>query len=222
MGLLDTTATRQDLETMLRDAGCALCRYRGQSLGRYLDALYAEGINDIDTLLEVKAAGGLCPEHTRAAVARREPLPTAALYAELLAGDRRLLAGLLQGRGRPRGAVRCPVCAHLLTALRRARFVLLRGLRDGSLAPAWTGSDGLCAPDFAACWSEGDRATRAVLAAGQERALAALAERLQSLIESYDYRFQGERRPEVASSWWRAANQLGGAGIAGPPPLAGR
>jgi len=222
MGPPDTTATRQDLEAMLRDEGCALCRYRGQSLGRYLDALYAEGINDIDTLLEVKAAGGLCPEHTRAAVARREPLPTAALYAELLAADRRTVASLLHGRGRPRGAVRCPACAHIQTSERRARFVLLRGLRDGSLATAWAEAAGLCAPDFAACWAEGDRVSRPVLAAGQERALAVLAERLQRLIESYDYRFRGERPPEVASSWWRAANLIGGAGIGGPPPLAGR
>ena len=219
MGLPDTTATYQDLQAMLAGEGCALCRYRAQSVGRFLDALYAEGINDVDTLLEVKTAGGLCREHTRAAIARREPLATAALYAELLAADRRTLAALRTGRGRPRTSAHCPTCRHVQGGDRRARFVLLRGLRDGALGEAWRVSDGLCAPDFAACFGEADRRSRPILVEGQARALGVLADRLQRLIASYDYRFRGERPPAVAASWWRAANLQSGAGVAGPPPL---
>jgi hypothetical protein len=215
---LETSATFQDLERFLAGPGCALCRYVAQSEHRYFDTLLYENVTEPATERRMRASQGLCARHLAALLGWRDALATAILYKPVLNDKRRLLAqwrrGQARGAGRPDPRLAaigldCPACEAEREGQRRAAEVLAGGLDGGALAEPWRRSDGLCWRHFVAVRPLA-RAGRALLDQVQAERLDALAADVQAFIDSFDYRHQGERPPQVETSWRRLVAVLGG------------
>lgn len=229
-GAVETTATFGDLQRLLpAGGGCAVCRYVAQSERRFFDSLFYENINDVPLRARLRAGNGFCERHIATLLSYRDPLATAILYGDLLSGKRQLLAGWRRARV-PRGLSAraelhaaaigrdCPACEAETQAARRACEVLAAGLDTGALRAAWRASDGLCWPHFVAARAE-CRAGRALLDEVQADRLDRLAADVQALIDSFDYRHQAARPPQVESAWRRAVAAVAGrvAARARPP-----
>jgi hypothetical protein len=210
--MITSSATFDDCRRFMgeRGGGCAVCRCEAQAEERFFDALFYENVNDVALRARLRAGNGFCERHAMVLVAYREPLATAILYADLLDVKRRALERWRRRRvgpapaseGRPAVGRDCPACEAAHGAGRRACEVVAAGLDDGTLAEAWRSSDGLCWPHFAAtrplC-----RAGRGLLDAVEAERLDRLAHDARALIDSFDYRYTGTRRPEVESAWRR-------------------
>ena len=63
---------------------CPICHLTLEAVGRYLDQLSLENVNDIPTRLAFRAAGGFCNRHTYQWAELHDALGTAILYEDLL------------------------------------------------------------------------------------------------------------------------------------------
>jgi hypothetical protein len=219
-----TTATFQDLERFLAESGCCICRVAAQAERRYFDGLLYEEVVTPATAEAMRASGGYCARHVGVLLGRRDPLATALLYGYVLSARRAELdrvrrgpRALWPGRAGSRPAAhRCPACRVEQEAVDRAAQVLALGLEDGSLAGPWRRSEGLCWPHFLGTRTRCRAAGREVLDAVEADRLARLAAEVEALVQSFDYRHEGERPAEVATAWRRLVATMAGRDGGGP------
>ncbi len=212
----------------MAEPGCAVCHCATQAEDRFFRAALYERVVEVPFRERLRETGGFCARHAQALLAYRDPLATAILYGDLLRQRRELLARWrdtrlpLRARGpawaRPDEAAlsrRCMACAITAEAERRACAVLATGLGQGRLGEAWAASPGLCWPHFAMARPRCGGAARRLLDDVEAQRLQALGADVQALIDSFDYRSDGQRPPQVESAWRRAVAALVGR-VVGP------
>lgn len=226
-------ATGQDLSPLqieLREAmatwGCPLCRLESRAEKRYLDSLNYERVLDINTRNAIKAARGLCPDHSRkwraiqgsalgiAIVYRISVLdllrdtkavtqPSRALFRRATGAAR--IAATLEPSGP------CPACALLDATSRRFADILLAELRADDVQALLRDCGGLCLPHLRMTLSR-PRAGKAykTLIAVQRQVWTGLMAELDEFIRKNDHRFQHEPMGSERDAWLRALDVIVG------------
>ncbi len=226
----EASATYQDLQRFLAEPGCAVCQTMAQAERRYFGSLLYENVLSPPVHVRLRASNGFCGRHLETLVALRDPMATAILYGGVLDERRRLLEHWRHGhrstaRTAAAGAhltaigLQCPACDAEDGASQRACEVLAAGLDAGSLRVAWERSTALCWPHFvqtrALC-----HGGRPVLDDHEAEVLDRLAADVDTLIRSFDYRWQGERTADVETAWRRVVATVAGrfqGGLPHPP-----
>ena len=226
----EASATYQDLQRFLAEPGCAVCQAMAQAERRYFDALLYENVLSPPVHLRLRASNGFCGRHLETLVALRDPMATAILYAGVLDERRHLLARWRHGnRSIARTAaaagqltaigLQCPACEAEDEAAKRVCEVLAAGLDTGSLRADWQRSAALCWPHFAQtrvlC-----HAGRRVLEDHEAEVLDRLAADVDTLVRSFDYRWQGVRTSAVEAAWRQVVATVAGrfqGGLPHPP-----
>src|SRR4051812_32471992 len=99
-----------ELLEQLPATGCVVCRQSAAAVGRYLDSLCSEFVNDIDLRERIRASFGFCAPHAARLDEGASRLTVAILYEDLLRRlDRELEASVRPPRRRPLPAP-CPAC----------------------------------------------------------------------------------------------------------------
>jgi hypothetical protein len=212
------SATYQQLQTIMAEEGCPICRLGARAGNQYLDSLLWESVNDPEIRDELTNALGLCGRHTRELFTfPGERLGTAIIQRAVLKEAMQRLQGkkaqprrsLLQSfsqqwlksiapTAEPIVATTnpCPACGQQSTVENRAMITLLEHLIDDLDAPLRQ-VGGLCWPHMQMALDypqEAETHTR-LLQLHQEIWGELLAD-LDELIRKYDYRFKGESATE--------------------------
>jgi hypothetical protein len=224
-----------------RQPGCPLCRLADQWVGRYLDGLMYENVNDPGLRETLAQSLGFCNEHAWrfAGLSGGASLGVAIIYRSLI---NQIAGALRQGRysapgslhwqraregldrEQPAGATRavvqslepqtgCPACVHRDELETLALTAVVEGLRqDRGLQEALRAAGGLCLPHLRRAFQlVRDEATFETLKAVMLDQLAALLGELDEFIRKNDYRFRHEGFGPEGDSWRRAVAWLVGA-----------
>jgi hypothetical protein len=199
-------STAFELREALVLPGCAICSLTLRSVGRYLEALAYERVNDLGVRANLRAARGFCNLHAHRWLRDgRGVLGTALIYRDVIrsvlpeletptAGGSRLIK-LKRLRGRPRSArmAECPACAAQREAEDRFLSALAALMRDAEDTRLFEASDGLCFKHAIDMGRRGDTSGDTVLRHTRQRA-ERLLEILDEVIRKEDYRFRQEPR----------------------------
>jgi hypothetical protein len=160
-----------ELERLLREPGCPVCRTVEESERSFFSWFQIESYTAAEVQARLRAAMGMCPRHSRR------------LVDDLGGGDghimttvmRHAMAGarqILRDRAQPGP---CPACEAVAFGAQRGRSVLLEGLSDPRHARLYSDHDGICLRHLLQAAEVADRA-----------ALRLLAERLAVSLEKRD------------------------------------
>jgi hypothetical protein len=209
-----------ELQTALREPGCAICALALRTLERYFAGLVYEKINDISTRAAIRGAAGFCAAHGAMlrearsalgiAIVQRDVLrASAAALREAQQGGRGWRAALFGERGQQAPLAPgdlCPACR--LADQTAAMWVDLFARHFGELRPDFQASSGLCREHL--------RVTLAHPAAGAElredqlAIWARLEAELDEFIRKHDHEFAREEVGPERDSWSRATELLAG------------
>jgi hypothetical protein len=197
----DTTVF--EVQEALTEPGCSVCRLASRSVGRLIQTVAYDQVNDVALRGELRAAHGFCNQHAyRWLREARNVLGTAIIYRELIAAalddldaapaKGRLLRAL---RGSENEAV-CPACRAQHQAEHRYLEALLATLaHDATAVEAFQASHGLCRRHTSAATRRGGPGSACV--ADQTRnAMRDLLHDLDEVIRKEDYRFRAEPRTD--------------------------
>jgi hypothetical protein len=190
-----------EVREALAESGCAVCRLVSRSVGRWMQAVAYEQVNNIELRDRLRAARGFCNAHAQRWLAEvRNVLGTAIIYRDVLraeardlesGGGRRALGGSLLGRGR-RASVRCPACQEQDDAEQRYVGALLVVASSGGLGEA----EGPCRKHLRVALRAGGAGADALLARARQT-IDELVKDLDEVIRKEDYRFRHEPRSET-------------------------
>ena len=192
--------------------GCVVCAFLRADEDRYWDGFLYERFQAPDASRSLRATVGYCLRHARQLEERRDVVPGAKMALAAVRGALDRLEDPPPGRrpwrrGEPRlpaPGAGCPVCVRLAGTQRDALSELAVQLeRDPDLARDYARSDGLCVDHLQ------DVRGNEALAAPTRRALGALAEALERLLDSFDYR-NAPADPELVDAWRRAFRLIRG------------
>ncbi|HEX2915542.1 MAG TPA: DUF6062 family protein [Chloroflexia bacterium] len=194
---------------------CPVCRLTLAEVDRFLHLLSLENVNDVDTRLQLRQAGGFCNRHSYQWASLHDALGTAIIYDDLLRdaakriekGDFTPRRGGLFGRGtvapeEPYAA--CPICLHQETSETRIVDDFADGyskenrFRQAYAAP---GVAGVCLRHFRRIVLDLEGSYVAEFSARQLEKFAATQERLRLIIDKMD----AGRKLEAASAEEKAA-----------------
>jgi len=199
----------------LGEQGCSVCRLTMRSVGRQLQAIAYEQVNDIALRAQLRSAGGFCNPHAyRWLHEARSVLGTALIYRDVLragledlqgGGSRGgLLRGLFGARG---GTADCPACRVQEEAEARYVEVLVALIAsDAQARQALERSQGLCRRHTSAALRMGGPGADYVRQ-NTQKTIAALVRELDEVIRKEDYRFRDE--PRTASERSAPARAIG-------------
>lgn len=232
--LTKKSATYLELETILTEPGCPICRL-GKKVGHSTLANFLwESVNDPDLRGELDKSRGFCDEHHRETLTFQGERLAAAIvqWAVMKEALRRLqaskaplsksLMGRLRGDRNQKEAAPalkpagpCPVCALVAESERRSLQTLLKHLvPDFEVGLQMAG--GLCWSHLGqALQMSGDEATFAALVQVHGEIWAQLVTDLGEFIRKRDYRFQHEALTEAETISIRRAIDV----LTGEPPL---
>ena len=196
----------------LEQPGCPICRLALRAVGRFIESLAYEQVNDPDVRSELRAAHGFCNQHAyRWLREAHSPLGTAIIYRDVL---RSTLQELQNGTAGKRSAPtsltllrsiivpdgegasgQCPGCQRQQEAEDRYVGALLESLVDSAVVEALKKSDGLCLVHTLKALRQGGAATR-VVAEQTGQSIERLIGDLDQVIRKEDYRFRDEARSE--------------------------
>ncbi len=223
MGDADAPAPRDTATFEVRDAlarpGCPVCGLALRAVGRFIESVSYEQVNDPGLRAELRTAHGFCNTHAfRWLREARSVLGTAIIYRDVLrtalrglgpqrpSGRRRrgVFQALLGSSDEAAAAGGCPACRVQREAEARYLGALLEALADPSVSESFRRSAGLClVHTLGAARLGGAGAERA--ADHARRATQRLIEQLNEVIRKEDYRFRREPRPEGERSAPRRA-----------------
>jgi hypothetical protein len=194
----DTTAF--EVREALREAGCVVCRLTLRAVGRYIQSLAYEQVNDIAVRKELRRARGFCNRHAYQWLREaRSTLGTALIYRDVLkaalndltVGPARggVFSGLLRPAKRHASCLACRAQREAEARYMAALVALLTA--DAVLDQA----DGLCRR----------HALEAIRAGGPvadhtRKLVEALIHDLDQLVRKEDYRFRDEPRTDSERS----------------------
>ena len=180
---------------------CPVCDLTLIAVGRWLDLLSLENVNDIPTRQELRASGGFCPRHAYQWAAMHDALGTAIIYDDLLREvGKRIVRGEFGSarRGRLFGLggsepenpfAPCPVCLQQEEVEAR----LASEFADGyATQPRFKGAyaaepaAGLCLPHFRRVVARLETPTAEELGRLQRAKFEATQAQLHQIIEKMD------------------------------------
>ncbi len=211
-----------ELLDALQAGGCPLCRLGRRAVGRYLETLNYEGVNDPGLRRALQEAQGLCHRHawqwTRL---RGSPLGVAIVYRHLLKDLTATLEKQPQTRISPRRRRRnasielaptgaCPACTAENEAITRYGRTLLARLAHPDLAAAYDAAGGLCLPHLRHLLALADETQARILLGWQTAIYRRLLAQLDEFIRKHDHRFRHEGFGVEQDAWTRAVAALTG------------
>jgi hypothetical protein len=160
-----------DLERLLREPGCPVCRSVEEAERSFFSWFRIESFTAAEVQARLRAGMGMCPRHSRR------------LVDDLGEGDghimttvmRHALAGARQALRNGERSGPCPACEAVAFGGQRGRSVLLDGLSDPGHARLYSDHDGICLRHLLDAAEAADRS-----------ALRLLAERLAGTLEEQD------------------------------------
>ncbi len=197
--------------------GCAICTLAQRASDSYLNALLYEGVTDVRTREELRAARGPCHRHAwRMSHKRGSVLGTAIIYRDVVNTLTRALEAsapaapgrLFGNRGgnlgkRLAATVPCPACRLEQDAEQRTAKTLLKHLGQAEIGPAYVAAGGLCLPHFQLALGHASESATRTLAGWQATALRKLRDELDELIRKHDHRFAREPITEAEGDSWQ-------------------
>jgi hypothetical protein len=217
-----------ELQEMLSQPGCPICALALRAVGRFIQTLAYEQVNDPPVRDQLRAAGGFCHSHAyRWLREAHNVLGTALIYRDVLsamlgqlgqpaAEEAGLLGTLLRPRAgpRPRRRGACAACRAQHDAEDRYLGLLLDGLAEPTLADEFSRSSGLCYVHTRAAARRGGPAAALILE-HTRRSTQELIANLSEVVRKEDYRFRHEPRtpaettaPHRAIAWAVGAEGL--------------
>ncbi len=184
--MTDKTAERQaarrprlvsELERLLQDPGCPVCRYVEESERSFFSWFQIESFTAAEVQARLRAAMGMCPAHSRRLVAEvgaGEGHIMTTVMRHALAGARQIL----RDGGQPGP---CPACEAVAFATRRGRTLVVGGLSESGHAHLYSEHDGICLPHLLHAAEVAERPVLRLLA---ERLAARLEARAGSALVS--------------------------------------
>jgi hypothetical protein len=220
-----------EVREALAQPGCAVCHLAVRSVGRLIQSVAYEQVNDPGLRKQLRAARGFCNEHAyRWLREARSVLGTALIYRDVLhaaidaveAGQGKngqrngLLRGLLGSASVSNGREGlCPACRVQSEAEARYLEALIASVvADTEAAAALERSDGLCYRHTLAALRVGGPAAELIVD-GLRQKIDELLQDLDEVIRKEDYRFRDEPRtngertaPSRAIAWAAGAEGL--------------
>jgi Family of unknown function (DUF6062) len=207
-----------ELQEMLSQPGCPICALALRAVGRFIQTLAYEQVNDPPMRDQLRAAGGFCHTHAyRWLREARNVLGTALIYRDLLnatlsqlgqpaAEDVGLLGTLLRPRPRPRRRLpgACPACRAQQQAEDRYLGLLLDSLTEPTLSDEFGRSSGLCYVHTLAAARRGGPGAALIVARSRQAAEDLIAV-LSEVVRKEDYRFRAEPRTQAETTAPRRA-----------------
>ncbi|MCC6179685.1 MAG: hypothetical protein IT305_30610 [Chloroflexi bacterium] len=205
-----------EVRAALGQPGCPICRLALRAVGRFIDSLAYEQVNDPGMRGELRASHGFCNQHAyRWLNEAHSPLGTAIIYRDVLQSTLRELgrgAAHAHANGSSLGRLRallalnedmpaglCPACQRQREAEGRYVSALLESLRDPVVRESFDSSDGLCLIHTLRALSLGGPGVPAVLRQ-TKRSVERLIDTLDEVIRKEDYRYRQEPRSEEERS----------------------
>lgn len=201
----------------LGESGCAVCRLTLRSVGRLLQTISYEQVNDPALRAELRKARGFCNAHAHQWLREsRGVLGTALIYRDLLQATLSDLEDRSPSRGR---SAPCVACRAQTDAERRYVEALVAAVASDSAA--LEASDGVCRRHTLAARRSGGGGAAAVVERTR-RAIEALTRELDEVIRKEDYRFRHEPRTDAERSAPARAVALVASAAGITPELDGR
>lgn len=231
------TSTVFDFINACREPGCPVCRLTSHTVERYIDRLFYESVNDIETRARLRASLGFCHEHAALAVDKKlgNALGFAIIYQDVINNVLREL----QSNAQPPAAQRwstllkqipeqagatikrvlyaltpqkhCLACQQRDKSLHIILSSLVDNLNDAETITALKSSEGLCLPHLKKTFELTRDATAIdVLLALHREKLESLRDELAEFIRKNDYRFQAEGFGTESDAWRRAIARVTG------------
>jgi hypothetical protein len=168
LGHRDARRVQSEFERLLTEPGCPVCRYVAQTERSFFSWFEIENYGGSEVRAQLRAAMGTCAVHARRLVESpgEGHIMTVVLH-EALAGARSAVRDDAQVGS-------CPACAAVASGSRRARAVLVDGLRDPGPARLYGEHEGVCLVHLVEALPAADHSTVKILA---ERMLASLCDR---------------------------------------------
>jgi len=217
--------------------GCAICTLTDAAVGRYLDSLIYESVNDPRVRDMLRAAKGFCTRHAWQLRRQGGALGIAIIYRDVVADilhtldqahftpPKRLSTHTVieaMDKERPASATAelvralqdralCPACKVEQRTEKTYVDLLLENIHREELYRALESSEGLCLPHLQMALTRlRSEAVYQRLMAAQRQSLARLLDDLSEMIRRHDYRYQGEGLQEVGDAWIRAIASMVG------------
>lgn len=201
-----------EVRAALGQDGCPICRLALRAVGRFIESLAYEQVNDPGVRDALRAAHGFCNQHAyRWLREAHAPLGTALIYRDVLrAALHELEQGAPGGRanGTSLGLLRsllapdagapsapCPACRCQDEAEDRYLGALLASLVDPQVVEALHRADGLCLVHTLRALRQGG-SVASTLREQTQRSVKRLLGQLDEVIRKEDYRFRHEPRSE--------------------------
>ena len=156
-----------ELERLLREPGCPVCRCVGESERSFFSWFQIESFSAAEVQARLRAGMGMCPRHSRRLIAdlgEGEGHIMNTVMRHALAGARQVL----RGGGQPGP---CPACEAVAFGVQRGRSVLLEGLADPGHARVYCDHDGICLRHLVHAAAVADRSALMLLAEGAAASL---------------------------------------------------
>jgi hypothetical protein len=127
-----------ELESLLTEAGCPVCRHVADAERRFFSWFEIESYTVAEVQAELRAAMGMCPAHSRRLV---EELGEGHIMTVVM---REALAGARSAVKDNTRIGTCAACAAVTSASNRTRSLLLDGVQNPSVARLYTEHEGVC------------------------------------------------------------------------------
>lgn len=230
---MKTPLSYHDLIETFPRGGCAICLLIRREVSRYLDSLFYEFVNDVETNARFRAARGLCNLHAhQLSDLQGRILGVAILYhasldevlsilvkADLAGARKKALQKLFGQNGAGKSELAdaleptttCPACDVMDMAERRYAQTLGETLQEPRILEGFRQSAGLCLPHLKATlrYVEQDEDVSTLLTIQREQ-WAALRDDLWQFIEMNDYRRRDQPMGKESDSPLRGIRAVSG------------
>ena len=181
-----------ELERLLREAGCPVCRHAAEVERSYFAWFAIESYTTVETQARLRDALGMCPTHSRRLI---DELGDGHIMTVVM---RQALAGARQALTGDHSPASCPACDVAVSSAQRATDFVLKGLLDAAKARAYSEHVGVCAPHMLQAVKTAVPSTLRLLA---ERLLESLGQANENeLVEL----LAGVDRDVACRGFWRA------------------
>lgn len=225
-----------DLRDACKEDGCPICRLLARVSQRFLDGLFYERVNDVETRQRIHASSGFCNWHAwQAAEVPDSHLGIAIIYENLLKMfEQRLLSTIVHGSrvGRSDGWLhrlrrRVKKTFHLTRILERTELchvcqevaffedlylrVLLDSLVDEEFADAYERNVGLCLPHLDLALTRfADHKNLSLLLRDEVKRIESLRKELSEFVRKSDFQYRHEPKGAEVTAWRRAIELAAG------------
>lgn len=231
------TSTVYDFINACREPGCPVCRLESHTVERYIDRLFYESVNDIETRERLRASLGFCREHAQLAVDKKlgNALGFAIIYQDVINNVLRELQSNYQPPATRRWSSllkqipeqvgttvkrvlyaltpqkHCLACQQRDKSLHIILTSLVENLEDTETIAALKSSAGLCLPHLKKTFEMvRDPAAIDLLLNVHREKLESLRDELTEFIRKNDYRFKDEKFGTEGDAWQRAIAKVVG------------